>query len=340
MIERISSLIKEAECQAKASGRMWAVSIAATRRLNNPDFIVGPIREVPEVVVASFIVSQQEHVDHILRVAMDHSVPLVLVDTERKVSGLGDLLSYSLRFVSGPLVLPFGSNDATAAAANILLSLTRLSGSTRVGVVGLGSLGFKLALMCAERWIPLTLIGRSMAKLATIRDTLLYITPSYQAPEMRISTSLVDQIGQIDVLLVCTPGVAVVDSDIIDLMPTGAFILDVGIGTVTPEGITKAHKRNITVQRLDVRPGFSAAVRLALAGHDFVNEIVGSRLDDGIQVVSGGVVGTSGAVVLDSLSRPSRVIGIANGSGDLIRREYTVEEQERIRRISAYHKLT
>jgi hypothetical protein len=40
----------------------------------------------------------------------------------------------------------------------------------------------------------------------------------------------------------------------------------------------------------------------------------------GVSVVAGGLMGREGDVVIDSISNPTRVIGIADGTGRLLRK--------------------
>jgi hypothetical protein len=49
-----------------------------------------------------------------------------------------------------------------------------------------------------------------------------------------------------------------------------------------------------------------------------VRELMGRAEIDGVAVVAGGVLGRAGDVVIDSISHPSRVLGLADGAGGVV----------------------
>jgi hypothetical protein len=81
-----------------------------------------------------------------------------------------------------------------------------------------------------------------------------------------------------------------------------------------------------------MRASLAAELASALGTSRIVNELMGTGEIAGISVVAGGLVGKYGVVVLDSISNPSRVIGVADGLGRVIyeRRE---EFMERLRKL-------
>jgi hypothetical protein len=51
----------------------------------------------------------------------------------------------------------------------------------------------------------------------------------------------------------------------------------------------------------------------------FVTEVIGKRNLDGFNIISGGVFGEKGDIVVDNIKKPSRIIGISNGRGGVQR---------------------
>lgn len=76
----------------------------------------------------------------------------------------------------------------------------------------------------------------------------------------------------------------------------------------------------LSVCRVDARAAFSAEVNLVIETKKSV-EMMGSAVFSGVPVVAGGVIGRLGSIVVDSVKKPTRVVGIADGLGGLLRSE-------------------
>ena len=78
--------------------------------------------------------------------------------------------------------------------------------------------------------------------------------------------------------------------------------------------------RELFIVRVDLRASLAAEMSLVIETKR-VFDMMGSTVLSGIQIVAGGVIGQRGNVVVDSLKEPTRVIGIADGSGGLLNTE-------------------
>ncbi|UCF14554.1 MAG: hypothetical protein JSW59_14160 [Phycisphaerales bacterium] len=81
--------------------------------------------------------------------------------------------------------------------------------------------------------------------------------------------------------------------------------------------------RGQPICRVDSRAALAAELGLVI-GTKKVIGTMGSATLSGVPVVSGGVIGRRGTVVVDSVDGPTRVIGVADGSGGLLRPEEEV----------------
>jgi len=80
--------------------------------------------------------------------------------------------------------------------------------------------------------------------------------------------------------------------------------------------IARTHKIGISIYRVDMRAGLSGEIINVLETHEMITRIMGK-----------------GRVAVDSISSPTRVIGIANGKGQLLGEKESSCYINRIRKV-------
>jgi hypothetical protein len=92
-------------------------------------------------------------------------------------------------------------------------------------------------------------------------------------------------------------------------------VFDIGIGNFSVAVIAVLESRKCKIFRLDNRAGISSTM-LGLFETDYlINKMMGTVTIKGVELVSGGVMGHKGAVIVDSIKDPSYIVGIADGKG-------------------------
>lgn len=196
-----------------------------------------------------------------------------------------------------------------------------------VAVNGSGNLAFKFAQRIAESGCRVSLHGRDPRKVTLLVEAINAVLPLYSPhPVSREAPA-----GEVRVLVSAVTAHHVVTHEWLPLLAAGALCLDVGINNLTPEFIQEAQARGHECARLDVR---SAGDPLPAEPNPFFTEVAGSRDIGGSQMVAGGRMGKSGDVVVDQVVGPTRVIGVANGTGGLVPpEEWTSEMDDRVRSV-------
>jgi hypothetical protein len=82
-----------------------------------------------------------------------------------------------------------------------------------------------------------------------------------------------------------------------------------------------------------MRAGLSGEIVNVLETYELINRIMGRTEIAGVQVVSGGVLGRRGDVVVDSITNPTRIIGIADGKGQLLPDEKRTFYNEELKKV-------
>jgi 4-hydroxy-2-oxovalerate aldolase len=98
-------------------------------------------------------------------------------------------------------------------------------------------------------------------------------------------------------------------------LSAGAYLIDAGIGSILPDGIQKAHERGALPIRVNSWPTISGVLISAHESAQVRASALGWEAWEGVPVVAGGAIGEAGAVIVDSIQHPTRIIGVADGRG-------------------------
>ena len=104
----------------------------------------------------------------------------------------------------------------------------------------------------------------------------------------------------------------------IQSMSPEGFVIDVGKGNVEDYAIKKAIEENIEIIRGDVGASLYGFISHIQQIQDTIQNKIGrNEIKSGTYVVSGGILGRDGEVVVDNFSSPGIIYGVANGSGHM-----------------------
>ena len=109
-----------------------------------------------------------------------------------------------------------------------------------------------------------------------------------------------------------------ITEEIIEKLPANCIIVDAGVGTLSPEAIKVCIRNRIALHRVDVNDGLNGKILTALSTENTLKNKFGYKKINGVQAVSGGAIGELGAVVVDAVNNPTRIIGVANGKSGLL----------------------
>jgi len=93
------------------------------------------------------------------------------------------------------------------------------------------------------------------------------------------------------------------------------WVIDARIGSIEPECIEYLHKRGIQLIRPDMRSVIAGEILHQVVNYNRVHNDLGRERIGDFTIVSGGLIGKKGEIVVDSLRSSSRIIGVARGDG-------------------------
>ncbi len=305
------------------------IFISTTSKHNTP-FIELPQKYIFDKLNRNVLISDKEVLIQFLY-DNDTDETLFVIDCETKQ---GISLFDVARSIDGINCIPYKPNDITLDATDLILLdfFDDILTNRNIGIYGTGNIATKLAIRLAERNANVYIIGRNQTKVDNVVNCINQIT---------FNNSSIDSFkenNKLDCLVSFVSGSEVIDSSFLKYLTDDGLCLDGGIGNFTKEFISKGNKLGLDIRRVDVRMGdimLEAYIRSRL-NNPFHN-YVGRKIYQDITLVGGGIIGKENDVIVDNISNPKTVIGLADGFGGVKRKDCLSDiEKERIRKINEY----
>jgi hypothetical protein len=309
-LDALTELLKELRSHAIKSGKFSALN-AVIAESAEPDVCVsGNIQTTPKHVIGSVTYSTDEQLRFMLD-RVEGKVDVFLLDVDTKPHGPRS---------------PAGNAKAVLKRTALL---TYLEG--RAWVEAVENQAVRLLAEDLEG-VPVVIVGdqpKSRALAAALGERQASVTVLSDA-----GSAAVKCIAAAHLLIVWHGGAQLLSSVLANRMPSCKYILYADVRGFPPElrdGLQRFGKR---VVRVDMWPTIAGTLLTTHESQRVCDHAMGWGAIAGVPLVAGGAMGHRGDVVVDSVSEPSRVIGVADGSGGVEFR-YTGEESERVRKVSS-----
>ena len=111
----------------------------------------------------------------------------------------------------------------------------------------------------------------------------------------------------------------------------GGMLLLAESGAADKEAVNEARNKKLAIHRLDLSEALLGEVARLFGMIDRLQHHAGTLNVEQTEIVAGGVVGEPGSVVVNSLQKPTRIYGVADGYGGLEPfRELNQEKQDSV----------
>ena len=230
------------------------------------------------------------------------------------------ILSIVRAIVADDRIIEYKANDITVDAIWTFLStkLNYLSGK-KVAIIGCGNIGSKLALKLVESDANVVLVRRDSSKGKLIANAINLIKPPLSKSYASYNSSAIEASKFCDVIIgAANTNNPVITWDMIKNLSKNGFVVDIGKGNIEADAIKKSIEKKIDIIRGDIAAALYGFVSQKQQMQEIVQNKIGRvNIDSDINIVSGGVLGRCGDIVVDSFASPSLVYGVANGSGSI-----------------------
>ncbi len=325
----LNELLTLAEVQRKKT--VFTIGIAPRKRVSKSVFFPF-VRESSLTIIGNVEVDNLKDAKIIAK-AIDGIVDYILIDDEKKSKELLNLYSEVKKVVNYSVLLSYKDSDAWVEATDALVNLFLEDNLDKnILICKLNNLSAKLALKLCERGSIVYLLDKESPEASKVINSLNYILPEECPSKITYCIKLPKGIN-FNAVISFSIDNPVLDLNMIKKFSSDTIIVDAGIGSIDEKAINYALENNFTIFRLDMRAGLSGNIINVIETYDLKHNIYGRKKLRELNIVAGGFFGLEGDIVVDSITHPTRVIGVADGKGHLTSAEYLKNYEEKIREV-------
>ncbi len=338
-VEALEIVLRELRARAVKSGKFSTVNVVTGEGSSAEFTVSGNIHSTQSHVVGSVTIASEEHLNTVLGV-IEGRADVVLLDVDRKPFGPANAAETARAILKKTVLLTYLDSRVWVEAVEdqVIRLLHEVLSDCEIVIAGDHPRSRSLALRFAERGARVTLLQDPDATAGVPLEPLQLLSLAGQ--ELRLSSVKAetpegsDALSRAAAIVVWPAGAPWFSERFARHLSPKTYILDAGIGTILPEGISEAQRRGCLVLRVNIWPALTGSLS---AAHESLIEAadgLGWEVMDGVPVVAGGAMGQSGDVIVDSAHHPTRVIGVCDGHGG-VRFRFNEDEAERVRRVQA-----
>ncbi len=267
----------------------------------------------------------------------------IYIENSKTASGVefGNISNAVRKTFPSKKIITYKPNDLTVES--IWFFLNHIFGNfanLKIAIIGSGNIGFKLALKLVESGAYVNLNRRDKILGFQLANTINSIKPKNTLASAEFYEDPIRACTLCDVIIgTGKTDSLIINKNMIAVMMKKGILVDCGKGNVTEEAINYSYELGIEVYRSDVTSGIISFVDQAIMIKKIINKKTGRRfLKDNIYLISGGVYGRLGDVIVDNFDSPTVIYGLADGRGQFLEK-LTIEQTEKVNFVSNYFKI-
>lgn len=325
MIDKYTSQINLLKKKSLIQKKKSAIALTVTTKKFKENIRYLPYRHLTDFLCLPIAINDDKILEKIIR-KTDGKIDIIFVDIENKLKNCQNLFQKVIEFSKKSKIFPIKGNDFTADATFFLLiSKLGILNQKKICILGSGNIGSKLAIKIVESGTDVYIINSTINSSIKSAQAINTIKP--KECKNKAIPILKKQIpNNLDVVIGFTRGIPVITKNLVLKINKGGLLIDGGTGTVKENAIHYCEENKIDLIRIDIRNSFKSHSELTLVSNNFINLIQGKKTMGKFKIVSGGIIGNIGDIVVDNISNPNQIIGIADGKGGLLKNKKNFEK--------------
>tara|TARA_B100000989_G_scaffold222678_1_gene170249 strand:+ start:1956 stop:2990 length:1035 start_codon:yes stop_codon:yes gene_type:complete len=296
-------------------------TVGNTRVYDDSNFYLTPIRIVGKYVISGIVLFSENEGKIVFNV-IDGLVDYIFVDCEKKsknnYEGFFNLERLSTELIVKSQLMFYKGNDITTDSIDLFIfsflkKQNELVGGKNILVIGIGNIGFKVALKLVERGANVFLKSRDKSKSNSISKSINLIKPIETISKASVFN--IEIVEKIDIVILTHLRPIEENSDIFEKLKNRSIVLDVGKGCLSKNQINILHSNNVESYRLDIGDVFLNHILSMINNNNEFNLPRRKIIENKFVLIEPGIIGNENEIVVNSIDNPEIIYGKCDGIG-------------------------
>lgn len=304
-VERLSA----AKCMMEESNKASVLFIVQIPVVDNTDLLLPVTRESLSNVVCFVEIGDEQMLDFILNQA-EGIIDRIILDTDLIRPNSQRIIDYVLSHSSIPVMQYSDLKMWGDSAVDFVYQNERVLKDKKILISGKSYLTTHIVQAFISKGIDVYLLPTDFLDVCFPIDT----NSSVKITSPYIHTTFKEK--KFDILI----GSNIKKSSDCNLINQYSInrVYDIGLQNFSSDCVAQWHSAGTMVYRFDNRAAVSSVILNLMETEDLINNVMGKSKILNITLISGGIMGERGDIVVDNVNNPSSVLGIADGSGSFI----------------------
>ncbi len=243
-----------------------------------------------------------------------------IVGTNKKASKLltGNLEGRLLEIIDRKKIIGIRYDSLTSEhVLNLIIKINPFLYKTKIGIVGLGKIGFKIAMSLLECGNNIEIYTRDYETLYKKCTCMDVIKPQSTFARPIPHRTLEACIHKKDIIITATTSQNIINEKLASLIMPQSVIYSIGHGEISHGAIKKIEKRSdIKICRIDIGLSLMSYVERQILEKEITPK---AKEINNKRYISGGYLGMPGDIVVDNIDNPSLIYGYISNKNIFIR---------------------
>ena len=316
----------------KNSKKKICFFLGNTKKIENKKFFFTPIRENKNFIIFGAIVYSDQITKKILKI-IDGKVDMILVDIEKKIQSKNknedtvNIERSAKVVIKKSKLYIYKANDLAVSAAetllfNLFLKDKRGLGGKKILIIGVGNIGFKLALKFVESGSKIFICSKKKKFLDNFAKTINKIKPMATVSKVKALKSLPKNLKNFDIIISTANKKNIIKDRNVKHVGKESIFIDVGKGNFDKSAIKMLNKKDIHIHRLDATSSyFSYLEGIGFVEKNYDYQNVKNKILN-FTFILRGIVGQENDLIVDNVKYPKKIFGICDGEGGFKNNSY------------------
>jgi 4-hydroxy 2-oxovalerate aldolase len=314
---QIQTMVGRIRTESKKKGKKTILNLVLSDNDKQENFISEFIQETPLYITGSIELYQLDFIQPLLPNVLKKFDYILLDVSIKKAEDIAILESLSKYFKDENLLL---YNDIEVWSKTIVSVVTSL----------LGLIVNQKILLCGSNDLSECLMAHFKLLGA---DAKLFV-PGHESDRQLKELENKKFYRECKIIIACDRKVKL-KRDLVKNFDNLSHVIDAKIDSIDIKCMAYLHKKNVKMIRPDMRAAIAGEIFQQITNRKLINKDLGKRKIKNYYIISGGLIGAQGDIIVDSISSPRRVIGIAEGNGR-VRYRLSASEEKKVNEIQYY----